>query len=228
LQGDYDIFIVMIINNFLQSQKSYKSKIFIIIRGTASSGKSTTSMVLGNLIPIPFVIFHCEDTLFFHMVPSEYLVNGSRSKEGYSLERNSKGDIINVCASDWGSELYMLHTSTLQTYTAAGLNIICEGNFSNEENLKNILQYVPDDYSIFIFSLEVSLKILEEREYKRLHERAVGFAKHQKETSDKFNYIDSLTIHVDENTSPMKIAEIIWDFCQTTPPLSKNEVLSKI
>lgn len=220
----------MIINNYTANSADYKNRILIIIRGTASSGKSTISHILGNLITMPFMIFHCEDTLFFDMIPSDYLVNGKRSKEGYYLERNEEGDITNVSASNWAAEMYQLHTSALHIYTQAGMNIICDSNLSDKNSLKNLLQYVPHNYSIYIFSLVVPLSILEEREQLRANnnERTIGFAKHQKTASDEFGYIDNLTIHVGEKTTPLETSHKIFNFLQHNNGITKADILEKL
>lgn len=217
----------MIINNY-QSSSTYKNKTIIFLRGTACSGKSTTAQLLGNNLNAPFLIFSLEDLLFFHMVPKEYLVNGKRSKEGYSIQRDEKGNITNVTASEWASEIYSLHASTLEIYTKAHLNIICDGNFINEHSFQLVLSYVPEDYNIYIFTLEVPLPILEQREKLRTHERTIGFAKHQKELCDKWNLVSDLVIHVKENTTPQEITDEIIDYYKNNSPHQKLQILERL
>jgi len=218
----------MLINDYSHSAPMYAKKILIIIRGTASSGKSSVCELLIEKPSIPFILFSMEDILFFHMLPKKYLVNGAQNKEGYWIERNSQGHIEKVYASEWGQKIYLIHESTLFNYTQAGMNIICDGNFCHKESLLSLLKYVPDDYKIYIFSMMVPLETLENREKERGLERVVGFARHQKTSSDALNYVDDLTISVDALTSVIDTTNKIWKFYETHEGNTKEEIIKKV
>jgi chloramphenicol 3-O-phosphotransferase len=224
------LIIMLIDNSHLNININYKNNTIILIRGTASSGKSTTAHYVADKLTEPFLIFSTEDLLFFHMIPEKYLVHGSSCEKGFSLERDAKNNIIKVSASAWGAEVYSLYQTTLGIYTKSGLNILCEGNFTTEDSIKNILQYITENYRIYIFSLKVPLEILEKREknVRKDIPRASGFAKHQKETCDATSYMDDLVISLREDTSVHDISAQILNFCANNPGHSKQEILSRM
>ena len=226
--GKYVTISFMLINDYRDTVGVYAEKVLIIIRGTASSGKSSVCELLIEKPSIPFILFSMEDMLFFHMLPKKYLVDGSHSKEGYGIERNSKGHIEKVYASEWGQKIYLLHQSTLENYTRSGINIICDGNFCHKESLLALLDYVPDDYKIYLFSISAPLEVLETREKQRGKERVPGFARHQKVSSDALNYVDDLTVHIDAFTSVLDISNQIFTFYETHEGTSKVSLMEKI
>jgi chloramphenicol 3-O-phosphotransferase len=216
----------MIINNYLNSQEDYRNKKMILIRGTASSGKTVLSAELGNKLKEYFLVFPIEDVVFFSMTPTKYLVNGAESYRGFSLERDEKGDISNVNASPWSQKLYETYFATLETYTQEGFNIICDGNMVDEYGVKSVLKYVPDDYEIYIFGLDVPLNILEAREKSRT-ERVSGFAKHQYDIMRSSYYLDDLTISVGHNTTINQMANHIVSYYENHKGHNKKEIMER-
>lgn len=160
----------------------------IIIRGPASSGKSTISKKLIEQLFIEnktiFTYFTTEDFFLFQMLHKNYLVSGNKNKEGFSIVRDINGDIIEFKASELCTKLYMRYPLLLTEYVNFKLNIIIDGNLLTPESLNDILKLIPENYHIKIISLETSLNTLEEREKSR-GDRDIGFSRFQYEQYKK-------------------------------------------
>ena len=158
----------------------------IIIRGVASSGKSSISKHLMKLInnhihhinSNPFFLFPYEDLLLFHMMDEDFLVSGKKNHMGFKITRNKEGHIIDFKGTPWALKLYETYQNTINNYIENDFNIICEGNFINIDNIKNLLEKITRPYNIFIFSLHVPLDLLEKREKNR-KDRNEGFSRLQ-------------------------------------------------
>ena len=210
----------------------------IIIRGPASSGKSSISKHFMKLInnnrlnkeyTNPFFLFPYEDLLLFHMMDSNFLVNGKESHRGFQIERNNKGDIVDFKGSKWAFKLYETYQDTLTNYIKGNFNIICEGNFINIENIKVILEKLNKNYKVVIFSLNVGLDLLEAREKNR-GDRDEGFAKLQfnsyQETLKNSSY--QHIINVNKDSSLESISNDMMEAYKKNNHLYGEEILKLI
>jgi tRNA uridine 5-carbamoylmethylation protein Kti12 len=227
-------------NNFKNTSNGLGPTL-IILRGPASSGKSTISKDLmkllneksdENIYNNPFFLFPYEDLLLFNMMDSDFLVNGKKTHRGFKIQRNSHGDIIDFTCSDWASRLYETYKNTINNYLEGNFNIICEGNFINIESIKDLIKRVKEinkDYKIKIFSLNVPLEILEKREKAR-KDRDKGFAKLQffsyEETLKKEDY--QYIIPINENYSVKEITNRILNIYNNSNGFSPEEILNII
>lgn len=213
----------------------------IIIRGPASSGKSSVGKHLMKLInnmahnessnhlhDNPFFLFPYEDLLLFHMMDGDFLVNGKKSHKGFHIERNENGDIIDFKGSPWAFKLYETYQNTLNNYMENNFNIICEGNFLNIENIKNTFKKYQT-YKIVIFSLNLSLELLEKRENNR-NDRDKGFAKLQFDfyQSTLKNFSHQYIIPVNETSSIESTSNEILEIYKNNKHFYINEVLEII
>lgn len=217
----------MLINNYLNSKEDYRNKKIIFVRGTASSGKSSLCAELGNKLQEYFMIFPLEDVVFFSMIPSKYLVNGKESDRGFSIKRDEDDNITEVNSSPWCNTMYLTYLSTIEKYTKEGLNIICDGNFIDENSLKMVMNYVPEDYTIYIFSLNVALNLLVNREQTRLEQRTPGFAKHQHQAMSSSFYLDDLTIKITDNTTIAQAANQVASYYENHKGHNKKEIYER-
>lgn len=200
----------------------------IIVRGTASSGKSFTCKTLANELKDKFIIFPVEDVPFFSMLPSKYLVDHSHCRKGFYVTRDNNGDIIEMYGSDWANRVHKAYISTLQFYTNEKFNIICDGNFLDKYAIIDVLNYVPDDYEIYIFGLNVPLHILEEREKNRNHERVYGFARCQYKKICNSMFLNDLTVNIDSDTTNKQIIDKILYYYNFTKGKKKSDILERI
>ena len=113
--------------SFKENFQNSQDPTLIIIRGPASSGKSSISKYFMKLInnidkeynqihENPFFLFPYEDLLLFHMMDKDFLVNGEKNHNGFQIERNKNGDIINFTGSPWAFKLYKTYQNTLCNY----------------------------------------------------------------------------------------------------------------
>ena len=160
----------------------------IIIRGPASSGKSTLARELVEKLSRT-IIFSVEDTIFFQMMAKRSLINGLDSE--FIIENNI------VSCSTWAYEVYMTHLKTIENYLKAGINIICEGNLI--ENLNDILNLIPTHYKILIVGLHIPLETLQERE--SLRDRDIGFAQHQFSLFQSSSHLNHLNLTINDHFS---------------------------
>lgn len=214
-----------------------KDPILIIIRGPASSGKSSVAKDLmktineisnDHIYNNPFFLFPYEDLLLFHMMDSNFLVNGKESIRGFNIKRDEEENIIDFQGSSWALKLYETYQNTLYSYTNNNFNIICDGNFINLDNIKNLLKKL-NNYRVIICSLNVPLEILEKRESNRI-DRDRGFAKLQfntyQETLKNISY--QYIISIEENFSIKNITNRILEIFKTQNHLFSHEILKII
>jgi chloramphenicol 3-O-phosphotransferase len=197
-----------------------KIKNIIILKGGSSVGKTSCSIEFQKLMyrtGTIFAIYSNEDHFLFGILNKDYLVDGLKSNEGFSVKRDENFNIINFSATKDVWDLYLLYSNILDSYLANFDNIIIEGNFIGKENIELLIEKINNiskksDFktNICIFTLEAKLAVLEKREQDR-KDRAGGFAQlhfnSQSKENDIYDYKNNIINTDEKNTN--EIAEFI-------------------
>lgn len=177
------------VSQCLLNLKNNEELQIIIIRGIASSGKSSVSKEFikinyeKNKKIYPYFTF--EDFFLFVLLDKEYLVDG-KDENAFSIERDKDGNIISFHISKFLLEKYLNYQNVLELFIKYFDQFVIDGNFINIEDItlliKKIAHFAEKNnrkVKIDIVSLKTPLNIAIEREKKRDVDRTVGFSNFQ-------------------------------------------------